>query len=65
MRRMHEELNRVFSATGTGGSSGSAVSTPWIPPVEVAYKDGNYVVAAELPGLTTKMSPSRSTMTRL
>ena len=52
MRRMHEELNRVFSATGTGSSSGSAVSTPWIPPVEVAYKDGNYVAAAELPGLT-------------
>jgi HSP20 family protein len=52
MRSLHEELNRVFSATGTGSSSGSAVSTPWIPPVEVAYKDGNYVASAELPGLT-------------
>ena len=52
MRRMQEELNRAFSTTGTGSSSGSAGNNLWIPPIEVAHKDGNFVVSAELPGLS-------------
>jgi HSP20 family protein len=54
MRRMQEELNRAFSSTGRRSSSGQRddlSSTLWVPPIEVAYRDGNLVVSAELPGL--------------
>jgi HSP20 family protein len=51
MRRMQEELSRAFSPSGTNSSSNGG-STLWIPPIEVAQKDGNYVVSAELPGLS-------------
>jgi HSP20 family protein len=51
MRRMQEELSRAFSPSGTNSSSNGS-STLWIPPIEVAQKDGNYVVSAELPGLS-------------
>jgi HSP20 family protein len=51
MRRMQEELSRAFSSSGTNSSSNGG-STLWIPPIEVAQKDGNYVVSAELPGLS-------------
>ena len=34
------------------GVTRGAVSNPvWVPPIEVAYRDGNLVVSAELPGL--------------
>lgn len=54
MRRMQEELNRAFSPATTGSSSGSssAGSELWVPPIEVSQKDGNYIVSAELPGLS-------------
>jgi HSP20 family protein len=49
MRRMTEELDRVF---GDGGqereSSGDLL---WVPAVEVSQREGNYVIRAELPGL--------------
>jgi HSP20 family protein len=55
MKRMQEELNRAFSATGvrsTSAQRGDSSGALWIPAVEVAYRDGNFVVSAELPGLT-------------
>jgi len=51
MRRMQEELNRAFSPSGSGSSSAGAGSGLWVPPIEIAYRDGNFVVSAELPGI--------------
>ncbi|MGC2367960.1 MAG: Hsp20/alpha crystallin family protein [Candidatus Sulfotelmatobacter sp.] len=49
LRRMQQEMNRVFAQPGV---TRGAVSNPvWVPPIEVAYRDGNLVVSAELPGL--------------
>jgi hypothetical protein len=48
MRRVHKALNQVFSATGTGSSSGSAATIPRIPPVEVAYQGTAITLAAEI-----------------
>jgi len=51
MRRMTEEMDRMFRDTGTsGGGSGSTMSS-WVPAVEISERDNNYIVKAELPGL--------------
>jgi HSP20 family protein len=47
MRRMSEELDRVFSESAGREQSERA----WAPAVEVMQRDGNYVVRAELAGL--------------
>jgi HSP20 family protein len=54
MRRMQREMTRVFGQAGIDGSrrSGEVLSTAWIPATEIAYRDGNLIVSAELPGLT-------------
>ena len=56
MRRMQREMSRVFSQAGLGftDGNGDALSTAWIPPTEIAYRDGNLVVSADLPGLSEK-----------
>jgi HSP20 family protein len=53
-RRMQDEISRVFGQSNLAGQSrGDDLSAiTWAPPVEVAYRDGNLVVSAELPGLT-------------
>ena len=52
MRRMQDELNRAVSQTGRTGDGGDVLSTTvWVPPIEVAMQDGNFVVSAELPGV--------------
>ncbi|HEV7520423.1 MAG TPA: Hsp20/alpha crystallin family protein [Candidatus Angelobacter sp.] len=54
-RRMQDEISRVFTQNNLAGqaSSGDGLSlAAWAPPVEVAYRDGNLVVSAELPGLS-------------
>jgi HSP20 family protein len=49
LRRLQQEMNRVLAQPGL---TRGAVSNPvWVPPIEVAYRDGNFVVSAELPGL--------------
>jgi HSP20 family protein len=49
MRRMTEEMDRVFGEFGfERGQSGRG---SWSPAIEVAEREGNYVVHAELPGL--------------
>jgi HSP20 family protein len=49
MRRMTEEMDRVF---GEGGLAGRGRADGlWSPAVEVSEREGNYVVRAELPGL--------------
>ena len=54
MRRMHEEMDRVFSQT-LGGASGPAGFvgglTAWSPALEVSEKDNQITICAELPGL--------------
>jgi HSP20 family protein len=54
IRRMQRELNRAFSQSGAASSSrGDDLSdVVWVPPVEVAVRDNNFVVSAELPGLS-------------
>lgn len=49
MRRMSEEMDRVFGDFGFSRSQGE--SGIWSPAVEVSERDGNYIVHAELPGL--------------
>jgi HSP20 family protein len=49
MRRMTEEMDRVF---GEGGlARESAGDGLWSPAIEVSERDGNCVIRAELPGL--------------
>jgi HSP20 family protein len=49
MRRMTEEMDRVFGDTGLAGeSTGDGL---WSPAIEVSEREGNYVIRAELPGL--------------
>ncbi len=53
MRRMSEEMDRTFgrffgeNAAGAGGRTGAG----WLPAIEVAEKEGQLQVCAELPGL--------------
>jgi HSP20 family protein len=55
MRRVQDEINRAFSQAGSNSltSRGTDLSsTIWVPAIEVSGQDGNFVVTAELPGLT-------------
>jgi HSP20 family protein len=49
MRRMTEDFDRMWSNFGFG--AGQGVEAAWAPAIEVAERDGNYVVHAELAGL--------------
>jgi HSP20 family protein len=51
MRRMTEEMDRVFGEFGL--SHGEANGGVWSPPIEVSQRDGAYVVRAELPGINS------------
>lgn len=54
LRRMQQEVNRVFSQPGISGlaTRGEDIaSTVWVPPVELEYQNDKLVVSAELPGL--------------
>ncbi len=50
MRRLTEDMDRMFSGWGEGGRF-LEPSTNWIPPIEVRESNGNLLVSAELPGL--------------
>jgi HSP20 family protein len=49
MRRMSEEMDRMFGEFGLAGSQGER--NLWSFPIEISERDGQYVVHAELPGL--------------
>lgn len=53
LRRMRDEFDQVFSARGAGNQNrGDELSTVvWTPAIEVAERNGNLEVSAELPGL--------------
>jgi HSP20 family protein len=46
---MSEEMDRIFGDAGSGRNQGELGT--WTPAIEVAERDGKYVVHAELPGL--------------
>lgn len=48
MRRMTDEMDRVIGEFGFSRGSENPV---WAPAIEVAERDGNYVVRAEIPGV--------------
>jgi HSP20 family protein len=50
MRRLTEDMDRMFSGFGGGGFATREMG-PWAPPVEIREQDGNLVVSAELPGV--------------
>jgi HSP20 family protein len=50
MRRMTEEMDRVWQEFGLEREGGSRAA--WTPAVEVTERDGKYNVHAELPGLS-------------
>lgn len=55
MRKVQEEVNRVFAQSGLAGSSGAGEqlsSTSWTPALEIISKEGELEISAELPGLT-------------
>jgi HSP20 family protein len=56
MRRMQREINRVVGQAGLDVSrrGDDFLSTAWIPATEIAFRDGNLVVSAELPGISEK-----------
>jgi HSP20 family protein len=56
IRRMQREMSRVFSQAGLdlSGRGEDSLSAAWMPTTEIAYRDGNLVVSADLPGLTEK-----------
>ncbi|MCC6587238.1 MAG: Hsp20/alpha crystallin family protein [Bryobacterales bacterium] len=49
MRRMHEEMDRVFAESFGSGREGGQVA--WAPAVEIAERDNKFIVCAELPGM--------------
>jgi HSP20 family protein len=54
-RRMQDEMTRALAPSGRNRASGrtdGANALVWVPAIEVAEQDGNFVVSAELPGIT-------------
>jgi HSP20 family protein len=49
MRRMSEEMDRVFGEFGLTGGEGRKAG--WAPAIEVSQADGKYLIRAELPGM--------------
>jgi HSP20 family protein len=49
MRRMSEEMDRIFGDFGFG--RGQSETGTWSPAIEVSERDGKYIIHAELPGL--------------
>jgi HSP20 family protein len=57
MRRFMEDVDRLFGSFGAGTSTLPATAPiseeiTWVPTVEVFERDGQFVVRAEVPGLT-------------
>lgn len=52
MRRMTEEMDRLFGTVNAWGSGSSTGSRMWSPPIEVTEREGAMVVSVELPGIS-------------
>jgi HSP20 family protein len=53
IRRMQQDINRVFSSAGSPSTREGDTSTAavWVPPIEMELRDNNLVVSVELPGI--------------
>jgi HSP20 family protein len=54
MRRMHEEMDRIFAESMGGGRAPEGQQRGlgmWSPAIEIRQREGNLVVCAELPGI--------------
>jgi len=51
MRRLTDDIDRMFTGMGAQGQGQGAETGLWIPPVEVREEGNNLVVNVELPGL--------------
>lgn len=53
IRRMQQDINRVFSSAGGSSTrdTDSSTAAVWVPPIELEARDNNLVVSVELPGL--------------
>jgi HSP20 family protein len=52
LRRMAEEMDRVFQEVGLERADGNDVG--WSPAIEVSQREGKFIINAELPGLEPK-----------
>lgn len=57
MRRFMEDVDQLFGSAGAGQNTQPATGSilreiAWVPTVEVLERDGQFVVRAEVPGLT-------------
>jgi HSP20 family protein len=53
VRRLQQEMNRAFVTSRQSGSQSADLGAAvWVPAIEVAERDGNVVISAELPGLS-------------
>jgi HSP20 family protein len=52
IEQMMEEMERMFEAVNPSTPARTGASQLWLPPIEVAQRDGAIVVTAELPGLS-------------
>lgn len=50
MRRMIDEIDRMWGQPALSGSGGSMAG--WTPAIEVSERNGSFVLSAELPGLS-------------
>jgi len=51
MRRLTEDMDRMFTGSAASGGYGGQETMAWMPPVEVREEQGNLMISAELPGL--------------
>lgn len=54
MRRLSDEMDRLFQGFGFPRTAGAADEPLWAPALETFTRDGHWVARAELPGLTDK-----------
>jgi len=54
VRRMMEDMDRMFEDLGGLGGARSGLSQAWSPPIEVLEREGRFIVRAELAGLAPK-----------
>jgi HSP20 family protein len=62
----HDELERLFNSRLGGGAPDSTSFVSWVPALDVYEEKDNYVVKAELPGLTkeeVQLSLEKGTLT--
>ncbi|MDD3150968.1 MAG: Hsp20/alpha crystallin family protein [Candidatus Gastranaerophilales bacterium] len=56
MQKLQEEMNRIFDETLSDTSfleyDGGKLEKVWRPAIEMCEQDGNYLLKAQLPGLT-------------